>query len=269
MSFSFFSQYYYAPLLLTMSILSGATLALMNGSKPNAYMDKFAAWFETVKGRNKHKGHWFNRFIKQPILWTFALVFNPMAKIKHGGLRSGLILATFIIMTIGWLVLLAALLFLIVQLVIAAAMLYAIYIALKVLGVFSSDRAESSKPVAGQHKVMGVSGKNERVNLKTGEIETEGLFGYSSTDERIDPKTGKYQKKGLFGWEDSRTKIDQKTGNIQKEGFFGYQNTATRINPKSGVIEKEGLFGWTETEYRINQETGKKQKKGLFGWTDV
>lgn len=265
MPFSFFSQYYYAPLLLTMSILLGAIFALMNGSKPNAYMDKFAAWFDSAKGRNKHKEHWFNRFIKQPILWSFTAVFQLVNLIRHEGLRSGVILTCFLLMACSWLLLLAALLFFAVQL----AIIVIIFRVVQDLGDTDLDHVGSSKPAWKRKQVLGITEKNERVNPKTGEIEKEGFFGYSSTDERIDPKTGKYQKKGIFGWEDSGTKIDQKTGNIQKEGFFGYQNTAKRINPKSGVIEEDDLFGWTETEYRINQETGKKQKKGLFGWTDV
>lgn len=255
-------------LYVSIPLIIGGIIALINNEGINARINGLSNWLIEAKKRNTTKSHWFNRYLKKPVFWIFEIYLGWTADLSHGGLQSGIRLAMFIYISICWLALLVALAFFAIQLVIIGFVLYLVYLLLVQQGVIGRDE-ETTTTQKAKSRTLGLSGKNERINPETGEIEEEGLFGYSKTDRRVNPKTGKVQEKGIFGWQDTAVKVDQSSGEIQEEGLFGYEEAETKIDPESGIIKKKGLLGWEETDYRINPKTGKQQKKGIFGWDDV
>jgi len=228
-------------LYLSIPFLIGSIIAVINHQKFNQRIDKMGDWFSLTKRKNAQRTHWFSRYFKRPMLWTFTTHFKWTANIRHDGLKSGIRLSIMLYLLACWITILLGLIFFAIQLVLIAIVLYLIYLFLVYQGVFGSDE-------------------------KAHYVEN---FEMTDPNERIDSKTGKIQIKDSFGWTNTHVSINQETGEIHNEGLFGKKESTRRINPKTGIIEEKGLFGWQETDFRINKNSGKKQKKSILGWEDI
>lgn len=249
-------------LLLLVPVFIGGIIAAINANQMNVAAEsaetRLRGWQQHASARTG----WFWRYVLNPLLWSIVKFCDWTDGFVHRGLKNGARVAATLYLVGLWLLLLYAAVTVVIAVVIFVIVLY---VAAKVL---SSSGGSTEEIYSRPRRVVGVSGKGQRVHPETGVIQEEGFWGWRDTERRVDPETGRFQEEGLIGWRDTDTRIDQNTGVIQKEGMFGFRDTETRINPESGIIQKQGLLGWRDTDERIDPETGKRQKQGLFGWVD-
>lgn len=250
-------------LLALIPLFIGGILALINSLKINETTENIENWFKRNKASNNLKRHWFRRFILKPLFYTFSKLFDWTSSLNHKGVKSGIRITFTIYFVLIWIGIIAFLAFMAVQVLIAAAFLFLIWIFLRTWlekkGILERD---DNHPLANAQA-------NDTMNRETGEFERESFFGKEKTGKKIDLESGEIFEKGIIGWNSTGIGVDQKTGIIQEDGIFGYTDTKLKIHPKTGIIQKEELFGWTDTKYRVSPETGKKQMKGVFGWDDL
>ena len=248
--------------LLFGPLVIGSIIALINADSVNETTEKAESWARKRHSKLSGSKNWFSKYVTGPLLWLMIQFSNWTDGFSQRGVKNGMRVALSLYIIIIWCVVIYNLIKALIFITIALAVIFVLF------NVLLSGDADANGGHEAGRRVIGVAGRGQKANTKTGRVQEEGLMGWENTEMRTDPKTGKVQEEGLVTWNDTDTKVDQQSGIIKKEGLIGYDETDTRIHPETGIIQKRGLIGWENTDERIDPKTGKHQKEGLLGWID-
>lgn len=252
-------------LLLFSPLLIGGIIAIINSDEVNNTTENIEKWFRNAKSQVSLKRGWFNRFILNPILWSFVSFSDWTDDFAHRGLKNGIRVTLSLYLIIVWAYLLYAALSFAIMLTIIGVIFYILF---RILinsspdvkrgydmgrGLFKQsnqkvDEEEITVGYRGQKIYSGTNWLNEELK---GRVDDEGNI-YSGSNWFNEEKIGRigndgkiYKGTNLFN-EEVVGRIDE-NGNIHKGTNWFNEEKTGRIDEDGNIHKGTNWFNEEKT----------------------